>query len=181
MSHDLEILDILDGLDSQEYTGTLWRTTWLKRNPLLGGTGGGRWSLPKKFEALYTSLEENTSIAELNYHLSQAPVRSSCAMLICELNVERLKLLDLTNDQVLSDLELDKKRGIEQVQQSQKIGSAANFLEYQGILVPSYRTQGVNCVIFSERVEASQLTVKTQNEINWPAWIKKYAKGKKSK
>ena len=176
MSHDVEILDILDNLDPQVYSGTLWRTTWLKRDPFLGGTGGGRWSLPKKFEALYTSLEENTSIAELHYHLSQAPVRSSCAMLICELHAEQLQLLDLTADKVLYDLKLEELDGIERLQQSQKVGAAAHFLEYQGILVPSYRSQGVNCVIFSERLDDAQLKIASKSEINWPAWIKKYTK-----
>ena len=176
ISHDFEILDILDNLETTKYSGTLWRTTWLKRDPLLGGTGGGRWSPPKLFDALYTSLEENTSIAELNYHLSQAPVRSSCAMLICELFSENLKLLDLTSQQVLLDLKLTGKKNKDFVEQSQKVGAVAHFLEYQGILVPSYRAEGVNCVIFPEQIKLSQLSVKEKHEINWPAWIKEHQK-----
>jgi RES domain-containing protein len=174
MSHDHEILDILDALEPLEYSGTLWRTTWLERDPLLGGTGGGRWNPAKKFEALYTSLEENTSIAELNYHLSQAPVRSSCAMLICELQAKQLKLLDLTAEQLLIDLKLDNKMGADLILQSQKIGAVANFLGYQGIRVPSLRVQGgINCVLFSERLKRSQIVVNNKHDINWPAWIKK--------
>lgn len=172
MSHDHEILDVLGQLDSLDYSGILWRTTWVNRAPLLGGSGGGRWSPSKKLEALYTSLEEDTSIAELHYHLSQAPVRSSCAMFICELQAENLSLLDLTSSQVLTDLKLTGKTNKELVLQSQKIGAAAHFLDFQGIVVPSYRAEGNNCVIFTERTDIAQIKVKSKDEINWPAWIK---------
>jgi len=173
MSHDHEILDVLDQLDPIEYSGELWRTTWLKRDPLLGGTGGGRWSPNKKPETLYTSLEENTSIAELHYHLSQAPVRSSCAVLICQLSTEKLNLLDLRSPDVWTSLQLDNKSKKEQVIHSQKIGAVAHFLDYQGIIVPSYRAEGHNCVIFTELTQRDQITVESKAEINWPAWIKK--------
>lgn len=174
MSHNYEILDVLDQLDSIEYTGILWRTTWIKRDPLLGGTSGGRWSPSKKFEALYTSLEKNSSIAELHYHLSQAPVFSSCGVLIWNLKAKNLNLLDLTSSKVLADLKLSEKTGKGFISQSQKIGAAACFLGFQGILVPSYRASGNNCVIFTESIEVSQLEAKSKTEINWPAWIKNY-------
>jgi len=173
MSHDHEILDVLGQLDSIEYSGELWRTTWLKRDPLLGGIGGGRWSPSKKSETLYTSLEENTSIAELHYHLSQAPVRSSCAVLICQLSTEKLNLLDLRSSEVWADLQIEHKSKKEQVVHSQKIGAAVHFLEYQGMIVPSYRSEGNNCVIFTELTQLDQITVESKAEINWPAWIKK--------
>lgn len=172
MSHDHEILDILDRLDPREYSGVLWRTTWLKRDSLLGGAGGGRWSPSKKFEALYTSLEENISIAELHYHLSQAPVRSSSAVAICKLHAEKINLLDLTSSELFADLNLNKKTGKELLLHSQKIGAAAYFLEYQGILVPSVRADGINCVIFPEYLTHDQIIEKSKVEINWPAWIK---------
>ncbi len=172
MSHDYEILDVLDQLDSTEYTEILWRTTWMKRDPLLGGTSGGRWSPSKKFEVLYTSLEKNISIAELHYHLSQAPIFSSCGVLIWMLNATKLNLLDLTSSKVLADLKLAEKSGKELISQSQKIGAAACFLGFQGVLVPSYRASGNNCVIFTENIEVSQLEAKSKTEINWPAWIK---------
>ncbi len=74
MTHDIEILDVLDELEATNYSGSLWRTTWKTRDPLLGASGGGRWSPKRKFESLYTSMDKNVSIAELHYHLSQAPV-----------------------------------------------------------------------------------------------------------
>jgi RES domain-containing protein len=174
MSHDYEILDVLDQLDSTEYTGTLWRTTWIKREPFLGGTSGGRWSPSKKIEALYTSLEKNISIAELHYHLSQAPIFSSCGVLIWNLNAEILNLLDLTSSKVLADLKLSEKSGKALISHSQKIGAATCFLGFQGVIVPSYRRSGNNCVIFSENIEVSQIEAKSKEEINWPAWINKH-------
>jgi len=173
MSHDYEILDVLDQIDPVKYTGILWRTTWKNRDPLLGGTGGGRWSPRKKIEALYTSMEKDISVTELHHHLSQAPVFSSCEVFVWKLIADKLDLLDLTSSKVLADLKLSEKSGKALFSQSQKIGAATCFLGFQGIIVPSYRASGNNCVIFSENIEVSQLEAKSKKEINWPAWIKK--------
>ncbi len=175
MSHDREIIDALSQLDVENFSGTLWRTSWKTRSPLQGGVAGGRWSpkstLHNQIVALYTSLEQNTSMAELHYHLSQAPVFSSCAMVICELKVKNIKLLNLLNKKLLTELNIDTNNRKE-FAQSQKIGSAAQFLGYQGIIVPSFRTAGNNCVLFLDAIDSCQLTITAKKEINWPAWIK---------
>jgi len=175
MSHDREILDTLSQLTAKEFSGTLWRTSWRTRNPLLEGIAGGRWS-PKstaghRIVTLYTSLEKNTSITELHYHLSHAPVFSSCAMLICELHVQNIHLLDLSNTELLTKLNIDFNNR-KDISQSQKIGDVSQFLGYQGIIVPCFRTNGINCVLFLDALAENQIKLKSNQEINWPAWIK---------
>lgn len=173
MIHDIAIVDILDSIEPEEYSGSIWRTTWQGRSPVLGGTGGGRWSLSGGFETLYTSLEKDTSIRELHYHLSQAPVFSSSNVEIWELVAHKLQVLDLTTIASLKELKIDYRNHTkEQLVRCQKIGGAAYFLGHQGILVPGYRTSGTNCVIFPERLDIDQLQENSNQSINWPAWIR---------
>ena len=129
MIHDIKIVDILDALEPDAYSGSVWRTTWQGRSPVLGGTGGGRWSPGGGYETLYTSIEKDTSIAELHYHLSQAPVFSSSNTEIWELAVRQLQVLDLTTHSALSRLNLNmRNQAKDQFISCQKIGAAAFFL-----------------------------------------------------
>ena len=64
-------------MDPQRYVGSVWRMTWASRNPLVGGTGGGRWHPPNEFEVLYTSTVADGAMAEIYFHLSKAPVFST--------------------------------------------------------------------------------------------------------
>lgn len=171
--HDPDIIDVLERLNSRQYSGRLWRTTWRSRDPLLGGCGG-RWGAGKRYEVLYTSLDENTSIAELHYHLSRAPVWTSCDVLICELAATEISVLDLTASKILVELGLNGKLSeAEELARCQEIGGTAYFLQHHGILVPSKRYDGTNCVIFPGMLDPNEsLKTVRKIEINWPAWIK---------
>jgi hypothetical protein len=74
--YDRDLLDALEALDPEPFSGTAWRTTWVTRDPLIGSTAGGRWHPENSFETLYTSTETDGSLAEVYYHLSRAPVFS---------------------------------------------------------------------------------------------------------
>ncbi|MEE9302243.1 MAG: RES family NAD+ phosphorylase [Thiotrichaceae bacterium] len=170
--HDRELLDFLDALEPEIYTGTVWRTTWKGRDPLLGSRGGGRWSPDNEFEVLYTSLKKNVSLAELYHHLSTAPVFSSRVVVISQLRVESARVLNINAEKLMS-LGVTKTSAAD-YQRSQAIGAAANFLGYQGVLVPSVRRDGVNLVFFTERLDVNVLAIaKDAEEINWPAWIER--------
>jgi len=170
--HDRELLDILDNLEPETLSCTAWRTTWKGRDPLLGGKGGGRWSPRNDIEALYTSLDKDVSLAELYYHLSRAPVFSSRVVLINELFVDSVEVLNLSDDEVLNSLGVpDAKSNNIDYSLTQAIGAAANFLEYQGILVPSARREGINLMLFPDRLDMdNSIKVINEEDINWPAW-----------
>ena len=56
--HDRSILDALETIDPERFTGEVWRVTKRGRDPLRGSTANGRWGPSGgEFEVLYTSKE----------------------------------------------------------------------------------------------------------------------------
>jgi len=168
--HDRDLLDALEALDPEPFSGTAWRTTWAARDPLIGGTAGGRWHPENSFEALYTSTEPDGSLAEVYFHLSRAPVFSSAHVRLHRLRVETRRTLRL-------DLEMLGGLGIEAARYSamdyartREIGAAAHFLEFDSLLVPSPRWPCLNLVLFLDRLDLGSLAVEEVREVNWPAW-----------
>lgn len=173
--HDRDLLDALEALPNETYSGTAWRTAWEKRDPLVGSTGGGRWDPWGSVEVLYTSTESNGSIAEAYYHLSQSPIFSSSNVLLYKLKVGLERVLTFSEDLLV-------QFGIEEPLASrldhtktQAISGAVRFLEYQGMLVPSARWGCSNLVIFMDQIDITEaIEVEGQESINWPAWKEKF-------
>lgn len=175
--HDRSLLDALEKSPVKSFTGAAWRTTWKQREPLVGSSGGGRWDPPNSFEVLYASTEPNGSLAEIYYHLSQAPIFSSCEMLLHRLTVNIDRVLTLNNE-LLMQLGVGEPLASRlDYSQTQAISSAARFLEFQGIIVPSVRWSCLNLVIFLDRVDLNQaVIVEDCQKVNWPAWKEKQLK-----
>lgn len=179
--HDRELLDVLEALPAEPYAGDVWRTTWKSRDPLVGSSSGGRWSPSDAYEVLYTSVDPDGSLAEVYYHLSQAPVFSSGEVLQYRLTVELDRMLRLTDTGLMEQL------GIEDTlasrldnEKSQAIGSAARFLDFQGLIVPSARWDCQNLVLFLDRLDLNEaIIVKDNQVINWPAWKEQHTKSTK--
>ncbi len=170
--HDRELLDAIGQLPIVSFAGDAWRATWASRDPLRGSSAGGRWSPAGGPEALYTSLAADGAIAETYHHLSRAPVFSSAHLKLSRLRVltERtLHLADLSALNVLGVGEADFKSAAHA--RTQAIGSAAYFLEYDGLMVPSARRACRNLIVFLDRLDLSTaLYVEETLDINWPAW-----------
>ncbi len=170
--HDPDLLDALDGIEPQPFAGPVWRVTWASRDPLVGGTGGGRWHPPNAFEALYTSLEHDGALAEIYHHLSRAPVFSSSHVTINKLGVSLERTIALPDVESLIPLGVDPadfRRGDQG--RSREIGAAARFLDMEGLIVPSARWTGANVVLFLDRLQdRDALVVEQTQEVNWPAW-----------
>jgi hypothetical protein len=168
--YDRDLLDALEALDPEPFSGTAWRTTWVTRDPLIGSTAGGRWHPENSFETLYTSTETDGSLAEVYYHLSRAPVFSSAHVRLHRLRVETRRTLRL-------DLEMLESLGVEagtysamDYARTREIGAAAHFLEFDSLLVPSPRWPRLNLVLFLDRLDPESMTVEEVREVNWPAW-----------
>src|SRR5690606_7192121 len=84
----------------------VWRVSWASRQVLQGGWGPGRWNAASAFEAIYTSLSMDGAVAEIYYHLSQHPVRSSAEKLLHRLSVGTKNTLFLDDSAVLTRLGL---------------------------------------------------------------------------
>ncbi len=168
---DPEILDALDKLSGEPLKTKAWRVTWASRNPLAGGVGGGRWSPPNQFEALYTSLKADGALAEAYYHLSRGPVFSSSSMKINQISVKLVNVLtlDIKNLNLLGIA--DPLASRIDFNLTQPISEAAHLLDCQGLLVPSARFECKNLVVFMDRIDPEkQLKVSKTEDVNWPAW-----------
>ena len=98
--HDSDLLDALEELDPEPFTGSSFRIVPEGGDPVqarLTGSGG-RWD-DGQFPVLYTSMDSETAIAEVKYHLSRQPIFSSkMNLLLYELEVvtrRTLKFLDV--------------------------------------------------------------------------------------
>lgn len=170
--HDPDLLDALEAMEPQAFDGMAWRVTWAARDPLAGGTGGGRWHPPNDFEALYTSLDEDGALAEIYHHLSRAPVFSSSHVTLNKLQVLSERTLVFDGVAALGPLGVDEeafRRGL--YARTREIGAAARFLDMDGLIVPSARWTCANLVLFPDRLpDLDSLKVVETQEVNWPAW-----------
>lgn len=170
--HDPELLDALEAMEPRSFEGTVWRVTWASRDPLLGGTGGGRWHPPNDFEALYTSLDADGAMAEIYHHLSKAPVFSSSHVKLHGIHVATQRSLVFDDIAALATLGVDTEtfRRDDYVR-TREIGAAARFLDMDGLIVPSARWPRGNLVLFPDRLDDyGAFTVVEEHQVNWPAW-----------
>lgn len=170
--HDPDLLDALEAMQPQSFDGEVWRVTWATRDPVAGGTGGGRWHPPNEFEALYTSLDADGAVAEIYHHLSKAPVFSSSHVKLTKIQAKTERTLAFSGVADLLHLGVNEevfRRG--NYTRTREIGAAARFLDLDGLIVPSARRACLNLVLFLDRLTDLQslMVVETQ-DLNWPAW-----------
>ncbi|MBV9757023.1 MAG: RES family NAD+ phosphorylase [Alphaproteobacteria bacterium] len=171
--HDRELLDALDSVPSEAFSGEIWRVTAKGRDALRGSTAGGRWSPPGEFEVLYTSLARAGALAEIGYRLSLEPVWPS--RLEHELHritartSNSLRFADLNS---LAPLGVDIRRYASfEYSVTQAIAAAAFFLDFDGLIVPSARSTALNLAIFTEKLDLDQrLKLDASEPVDWPAW-----------
>jgi hypothetical protein len=171
--HDRELLDALESLPSEAFSGETWRVTAKGRDALRGSTAGGRWSPQGEFEVLCTSLARAGALAEIGYRLSLEPVWPS------RLEHELHRITAQTNNSIrfadvsnLSALGADVRRYASfEYSVTQAIAAAAFFLDFDGLIVPSARSTELNLVIFTERLDAGDgLKVAASEPVDWAAW-----------
>lgn len=130
---------------------------------------GARWN-PPQTPAIYTSLARKTAIAEADYYIGLQPIRPSARRIVYRIEVTLNSVLDLSDSQTLSELGLndDLLASIEH-SNCQMIGGAVEWLEHDGLLVPSARAEGVNLVIFPNRKKPDfQFDVLDSEELSTP-------------
>jgi hypothetical protein len=173
--HDRVILDALDAIEPKPFEGEVWRVARSERDPLRGSSTHGRWSPNGEFEILYTSLERDGALAEIGYRLSLEPVWPSRVQhQIHRIEVRTQKTLHLADLAALQSLGVDTaKYQSFDYEVTQAITAAANFLAFDGLLVPSARAPCCNLVIFLDRVvEYGRLEVRESKPVDWTAWRK---------
>lgn len=177
---DPSLLDTLEALDPVQVDGPIWRVASKGRDPCQCSKGGGRWD-DTTFDVLYTSMSREGAMAEMYFHLrrGQPIMPSKPVYRLHELIYRANNLLDLTNSALLKSLGLDVsnfgKLGYanraNEYRQSQQIGEAANYLGYDGIIVPNARWDISNVVVFCEQSTADLAIDSEDGEtIDWTAW-----------
>ncbi len=178
--HDRETLDALESIGHVPFEGDVWRVTIKARDATIGASANGRWSPAGEFEVLYTSLESEGALAETGYRLSLEPVwpsRIEHEIHLIDLRLERtLRLVDVSR---LSPLGVDvTKYESFDYTATQAIASAAHFLEFDGLIVPSARFACLNAVVFLDRIGPDhRVEVRESKPVDWSNWRKRPRSG----
>ncbi len=171
-SHDDRLLDALASLPETTFAATIWRVVNAMRSPVDGSRGSGRWNI-RTSEVLYCSLEADGALAEIHYQINRGNTifPSRLTHVLYEVRVELPKLLDLSNPGVLTSLGIDRDRYQEILySHTQRVGEAAGFLGFEGIIVPNARHRSNNLVIFIENVDLDSFVIGDSTEVDWQTW-----------
>ncbi len=171
---DPALLDALDAFDRVPYAGETWRTVRDGRDPLQGSVSGGRWD-PTLFDVLYTSLDPDGAVAEVQFHLSRQPVfPSKIRYGLHRIKVRTAKTLRLPNLDAMVPLGVDPARYREILyEQTQAIGDAAYFLGFDSIIAPNARWSCDNLILFTDQIALADLEVIESRKVNWTEWRSK--------
>jgi len=121
-------------------------------------------------DALYTSLDPNGAVAEIDFRLRQEPVfPSRFRAVLYEFTV---KLHNVARFDTVDDLRpfgVDVERYHARLDhRTQEIGDAAQFLAFAALIAPNARWPCLNLVIYS--LEAHKIQLTNQQAIDWDAW-----------
>jgi RES domain-containing protein len=176
-ARDPDLLDALDAHEGVAFEGDVWRIVREGRDVLLGYPSKARWD-PSGFDVIYTALAREGALAEVYFHLSRQPVFPlQIKSILSRISVSTrrtLKLADLAAVEALG-VAAGHYAGLD-YDRSQEIGGAANFLGFDGLIVPSARWPGQNLVLFTNRFDPDDLVVVEQESVDWTQW-KRMRKG----
>jgi RES domain-containing protein len=169
--HDRAILDALEGFDPERIEQSVWRVARKGRDPLRGAIAAGRWNAIGELEVLYTSAVSDGALAEVGYRLSLEPIwPSKIEHQIHELSIEANNALRIDSLAHLEKLGVDIARYESfEYATTQAIASAAHFLQFDALIVPSARYAASNVVLFLDRIQALPELINS-NDIDWNSW-----------
>ena len=169
-ARDLELLDAIDKLARTAFEGQVWRVVRESRDVLQASPVGARWD-PGTFDVLYTSLDRDGALEEVYFHLSRQPVFPSIPFQVHRIRAGGGKILRLEQMQLLQQLGVDVNNyAIMDYSRTQAIADVAFFLGFDGLIVPSARSQFLNFVLFADRIEVTDIEVEQSEPVDWKAW-----------
>jgi RES domain-containing protein len=173
--HDAELLQRLESMPTVEFSGTVFRATLQGHEALMPSQRGGRWAPPGQISALYTSLARDGAIAEVAYHWSQqTPLPRKAVMDLHEIEVSTRKSLRLIEVDLPALGVVQGSYRATNYPVTQAIGAAVEFLECDGLLVPSARWDCENLVLFINNHDLLEQTLEVRNSavVDWQDWLK---------
>ena len=154
MIHDPALLDELERLVTQPYSGRAWRHMFNGIDPQLPNARGARWN-PPGTAAIYLSLDAATAIAEADHSLNTQPVRPTPkSRELYEVEIVLQRVLDLREGGALERVGVDADALVRlPPDECQAVGGGAAWLNCDGLLVPSARAPGSNLVAFVDHMD----------------------------
>ena len=173
-ARDIALLDALDVFERVPFEGTVWRAVREGRDPIQGHPSAGRWD-PGTFDVVYTALEPDGALAEINFHLSRQPVfPSKIRFVLHKIEVRTRKTLKLENMTTLARLGVEEGRYQEILySRTQAIGDVADFLGFDAITAPNARWTCSNLVLFTDRLGPEDMNVISSERVDIAAWAKR--------
>ena len=149
MAYDPAILDHLESLPTAQWRGIVYRYTASGRSHSKENTYGARWN-PRNVPALYTALDRDTALAELEHLLNTQPIPPTKAQFtLYQVETEVEKIVDLSEWTLLERLGINGGSANTDSTACQQLGGAIEWLKLGGALVPSLRREeGINLVIY---------------------------------
>jgi RES domain-containing protein len=177
---DNRLLDAVEALPFEPWTGTAWRVVRDGREPTQCSAVGGRWD-DRTFEVLYTSTHPDGARAEMYFHLSrgQPVIPSQVRYGLHELTLSLTACVRIASLDVLAGLGLktsifgqlaysDRQT---EYPRTQEIAEASHFHGRDGLLVPSARSEHPNLVVFCGPAGPDAFeAVKDHGVVDWNAW-----------
>jgi RES domain-containing protein len=182
-ARDSGLLDAVEALPVEPYSGHVWRVVRDGRDPLVCSAVGGRWD-DRTFDVLYTSTRGDGAIAEMLFHVAQGqPVIPSLvkyrlyelgASIKACVRVAKLDALAALGLKISTFGRLSYVDREQEYPRTQDIAEAAYFHGRDGMIVPSARSDHPNLVIFCERAgPAAVELVADHGLIDYDGWKKK--------
>jgi len=152
--YDRELLAKLDQLRASPWRGDVFRHMFGDYPPERENQRGARWN-PPETPAIYTSLTRVAALAEADFHISLQPIRPTARRTIYRIGVVLDSVVDLSDRSRLAALGIsdDDLTSLDH-RPCQRVGGAIEWLENDGLLVPSARADGMNLVIFPNQQKA---------------------------
>ncbi|MEA2937133.1 MAG: hypothetical protein QOC56_637 [Alphaproteobacteria bacterium] len=147
MIHRPELLDALEKAPSGPREITAWRHMFGRHPPDQENTRGARWN-PAEVAAIYLSLARHGAIAEGDHAISAQPLRPRASRFVYAVDLSLVSVLDLSDPLDLSRTGLtDDDLAGDDHTACQEVGAAVDWLEHDGLLVPSARSDALTLVI----------------------------------
>lgn len=151
MIYDRELLQRLDRFAAAPWRGIVFRHMFGDYPPDSENTRGARWN-PPETPAIYTSLTRDVALAEAEFQIGLQPVRPRAKRTIHQIGVALNAVVDLSDQGALAELGIAEAELVSlDYVACQRVGGAIEWLEHDGLVVPSGRARGTNLIIFPNR------------------------------
>jgi RES domain-containing protein len=157
---DEELVQRVDQLGSSSWSGSTYRYTAERRDPMSGAGArlfGGRWNPKDIFATIYLATPLLACLGEVRRTAAtqNTPVEEmlSVPYLLHTINVDGVKVLDLRTERALAHVGLNLSDITDDDWTAcQAVGHAAWFLGLSGVLAPSATRAGFVLAAFENRV-----------------------------